>query len=97
MVMETFVTLPVKDLTEATEFFTKLGFSFDQEFTDENATRMIVSDDTSVMLCARIARGLQRHLLPRRGTGLHPGDRSDRRHRAPVACGSGVGDLGDEL
>ena len=43
----TFINLPVKDLAKATEFFTKLGFSFDPMFTDENATRMIVSDDTS--------------------------------------------------
>ena len=50
MAMKTFVNLPVKDLTKATEFFTKLGFSFDVQFTDENATRMIISDDTSVML-----------------------------------------------
>jgi|SRR5215216_175058 len=34
----------------ATEFFSALGFSFDPEFTDENATRMIISDNTSVML-----------------------------------------------
>jgi predicted lactoylglutathione lyase len=46
----TFINLPVKDLAKSTEFFTKLGFSFDPMFTDENATRMIVSDDTSVML-----------------------------------------------
>ncbi len=50
MATQTFVNLPVKDLTKATEFFTKLGFTFDQQFTNENATRMIVSDDTSVML-----------------------------------------------
>jgi uncharacterized protein len=46
----TFINLPVKDLAKSIEFFTKLGFSFDPMFTDENATRMIVSDDTSVML-----------------------------------------------
>ena len=50
MAMQTFVNLPVKDIAKATEFFTKLGFSFDEQFTDENATRMVVSDDTSVML-----------------------------------------------
>jgi predicted lactoylglutathione lyase len=50
MAMMTFVNLPVKDLARATEFFTELGFSFDEQFTDENATRMIISDDTSVML-----------------------------------------------
>jgi uncharacterized protein len=46
----TFVNLPVKDLVKSTEFFTKLGFSFDPMFTDENATRMVISDDASVML-----------------------------------------------
>jgi predicted lactoylglutathione lyase len=51
MAMKTFVNLPVRDLAKTREFFTKIGFSFDEEFTDENATRMIISDDTSVMLC----------------------------------------------
>ena len=51
MAMKTFVNLPVRDLAKTTEFFTKIGFSFDEEFTDENATRMIVSDDASIMLC----------------------------------------------
>jgi predicted lactoylglutathione lyase len=50
MAMQTFVNLPVKDLIKATEFFTAIGFSFDPQFTDENATRMIISEDTSVML-----------------------------------------------
>jgi predicted lactoylglutathione lyase len=50
MAMQTFINLPVKDLAKATEFFSALGFSFDPQFTDENATRMIVSDETSVML-----------------------------------------------
>jgi predicted lactoylglutathione lyase len=48
----TFINLPVKDLRRATEFFGRLGFEFDPQFTDENATRMIVSDETSVMLVA---------------------------------------------
>jgi predicted lactoylglutathione lyase len=46
----TFVNLPVKDLSQTRAFFTELGFSFDEEFTDENATRMIISDSASVML-----------------------------------------------
>ena len=53
MAMQTFVNLPVKDLRKATEFFSALGFSFDEQFTDENATRMIISDDTSVMLVVK--------------------------------------------
>lgn len=46
----TFINLPVSDLAKSTEFFTALGFTFDEQFTDENATRMIISDGTSVML-----------------------------------------------
>jgi predicted lactoylglutathione lyase len=50
MGMQTFINLPVKDLSRSTEFFRAMGFSFDPQFTDENATRMIISDDTSAML-----------------------------------------------
>jgi predicted lactoylglutathione lyase len=46
----TFINLPVKDLAKATEFFTALGFAFDPQFTDENASRMIISEETSAML-----------------------------------------------
>lgn len=45
-----FVNLPVKDLKRSVEFFTRLGFRFNPQFTDENATCMIVSDDIFVML-----------------------------------------------
>ncbi|NYI05746.1 VOC family protein [Allostreptomyces psammosilenae] len=45
-----FVNLPVKDLNKSVEFFTKLGYSFDKRFTDENATSMVISDDIYVML-----------------------------------------------
>ena len=45
-----FVNLPVKDLDKSVEFFTRLGFTFNSQFTDETATCMIVSDDIFVML-----------------------------------------------
>jgi predicted lactoylglutathione lyase len=45
-----FVNLPVKDLKRSVEFFTKLGYKFNPQFTDENATCMIVGDDIFVML-----------------------------------------------
>jgi uncharacterized protein len=45
-----FVNLPVKDLNKSIEFFTKLGFSFNAQFTDETATCMIVSEEIFVML-----------------------------------------------
>ena len=45
-----FVNLPVKDLTKTVEFFTRLGFEFNPQFTDENATCMVVSEQACVML-----------------------------------------------
>jgi len=45
-----FVNLPVKNLEQSIEFFSKLGFSFNPQFTDETATCMIVSEDIFVML-----------------------------------------------
>ncbi len=50
MTTKIFVNLPVKDLNKSIEFFTKLDFKFNPQFTDENATCMIVSDDIFVML-----------------------------------------------
>ena len=46
----TFINLPVKDLAATTAFFTAVGFAFDPEFTNEHATRMVISDETSAML-----------------------------------------------
>jgi predicted lactoylglutathione lyase len=50
MTTQIFVNLPVKDLNETVDFFTKLGFAFNPQFTDENATCMIVNNDIFVML-----------------------------------------------
>jgi len=50
MATKIFVNLPVKDLNKTIEFFTKLGFTFNPQFTDENATCMIVGEDIFVML-----------------------------------------------
>ena len=45
-----FVNLPVKNLNKSIEFFGKLGYTFNPQFTDETATCMIVSEDIFVML-----------------------------------------------
>jgi uncharacterized protein len=50
MARKIFINLPVKDLKRSVAFFTGLGFSFNPQFTDENATCMIINDDASVML-----------------------------------------------
>lgn len=50
MTTKIFVNLPVKDLNKSIQFFTKLGYTFNQQFTDETATCMVVSDTIFVML-----------------------------------------------
>lgn len=50
MTTKIFVNLPVKDLNKTIEFFTKLGFKFNPQFTDVNATCMIIGLDIFVML-----------------------------------------------
>lgn len=50
MATKIFVNLPAKDLKKSIDFFTKLGFTFNPQFTDETATCMIVSEENFVML-----------------------------------------------
>jgi predicted lactoylglutathione lyase len=50
MATKIFINLAVKDLNKTVEFFTKLGFKFNPQFTNEHGTCMIVSDDIFVML-----------------------------------------------
>jgi predicted lactoylglutathione lyase len=50
MSRNTFINLPVKDLARTTRFFNEVGFSFNQQFTNEDATCMIISDETYAML-----------------------------------------------
>jgi len=48
-----FVNLPVAHLGESIEFFSKLGFEFNPQFTDETATCMIIGESNFVMLLTR--------------------------------------------
>jgi uncharacterized protein len=50
MATQIFVNLPVSDLNKSVAFFTALGFSFNPDYTDENATCMVINDDAYVML-----------------------------------------------
>lgn len=45
-----FVNLPVKDLSKTIAFFTQIGFEFNPQFTDDNATCMIISEHIFAML-----------------------------------------------
>lgn len=50
MTTKIFVNLPVKDLQQTIAFFTKLGFSFNPQFTNEKATCMNINEEAFVML-----------------------------------------------
>ncbi|MDC0721306.1 VOC family protein [Nannocystis bainbridge] len=45
-----FVNLAIRDLERTVEFFTKLGFTFNPQFTDDKCTCMIVSEEAFFML-----------------------------------------------
>ncbi|WP_255988432.1 VOC family protein [Chitinolyticbacter albus] len=47
-----FVNLPVRDLPRTQAFFAALGFSYNPQFTNEQAACMVISDDIYVMLLA---------------------------------------------
>lgn len=45
-----FVNLPVKNLNQSIQFFEGLGYSFNQQFTDESAACMVIGTDIYAML-----------------------------------------------
>ncbi|PTM59651.1 VOC family protein [Desmospora activa] len=45
-----FVNLPVKDLKRSVDFFTKLGFEFNDQFSGDKATCMVISENIYAML-----------------------------------------------
>jgi len=45
-----FVNLPVKDLDRTKDFFTKIGFEFNPQFTDKNAACLMIGDNIFAML-----------------------------------------------
>jgi len=50
MINEIYVNLHVKDLHKSKDFFTKLGFTFNKQFTDEKAACMIMGKNIFAML-----------------------------------------------
>jgi uncharacterized protein len=50
MATKVFINLPVKDLNQSMTFFKGLGYSFNPQFTDENAACMVISDSIYAML-----------------------------------------------
>ncbi|ESU27012.1 lactoylglutathione lyase [Flavobacterium limnosediminis JC2902] len=50
MKSQIFINLPVKDLAKAMDFYTKIGFTNNPQFTDETAACMVFSEEIFVML-----------------------------------------------
>jgi predicted lactoylglutathione lyase len=50
MVKQIFVNLPVKDLAKTKEFWTSLEFTFNPQFTDENAAALVLGENIFAML-----------------------------------------------
>ena len=50
MSTKVFVNLAVKDLPKTMEFFSNLGFSFNPQFTNDDAAGMIISEENYAML-----------------------------------------------
>lgn len=50
MATKVFINLPVKDLDKSKAFFKGLGYSFNPQFSDENAGCMVISDSIYAML-----------------------------------------------
>lgn len=50
MARKIFVNLPVQDLKKSMDFFSSLGFTFNQQFTDDTAACMVISEDIYAML-----------------------------------------------
>ncbi|NMO17374.1 glyoxalase [Pyxidicoccus fallax] len=53
MATKIFVNLPVQSLGRSVEFFKQLGYTFNAQFTDQNATCMVISEDIYVMLLVK--------------------------------------------
>lgn len=45
-----FVNVPVKDLAKSRAFYGKLGFTFNEQFSDETAACVVISEDIYAMI-----------------------------------------------
>jgi len=50
MINQIFLTLPVADLQKSIAFFKALGFTNNQQFSDDTAACIVINDNISVML-----------------------------------------------
>lgn len=53
MIKQIFVNLPVKDLQKTIEFWKKLGFKFNPQFTDDKAGALVLGENIFAMLITK--------------------------------------------
>jgi len=53
MVKQIFVNLPVEDLKKSMDFFKSLGFTFNEQFTDERAACLVIGENIYAMLLTK--------------------------------------------
>ena len=51
MINAIFLNLPIKNLEKSVTFFTGLGFTFNQQFTSDESTCMVIGENMYAMLC----------------------------------------------
>lgn len=62
MPTQIFVNMHVKDLARSKAFFEKLGYSFNPQFTDENAASLVISD---TIYCMLLTTGHMERFVPK--------------------------------
>ena len=95
-----FPNLPVADVTRSREFYTALGFTPNEQFSDENTVSMVVSDAIVIMLMtkARFADFTKKQIADALTTtqvinalGVESRDDVDRLADAALGAGGTVG------
>lgn len=65
-----FVNLPVKDLKKSIDFFTKVGFEFNEQFTDDNAACLVLGENIYAMLLVEdFFKGFTKAAIPETSAG----------------------------
>ncbi|MBL0126878.1 MAG: hypothetical protein IPP83_05340 [Flavobacteriales bacterium] len=62
MPTQIFVNMHVKDLAKSKTFFEKLGYSFNPQFTDDNAACLVISD---TIYCMLLTTGHMERFIPK--------------------------------
>ena len=50
MIKQIWLNLPVKNIEKSKQFFSKIGFSFNEEYSNENSACMLVGDQNFVVM-----------------------------------------------